>query len=56
MNLPKIDRPLTATQLRDRVLAQMNGEARELSQTDQERRKRVLAEAVLVVRARRGSS
>ena len=30
MNLPKISESLTATQLRDRVLAQMNGQAREL--------------------------
>ena len=31
MNLPRITQPPTATGLRDRVLAQMNGESRELS-------------------------
>jgi hypothetical protein len=43
MNLPLISKPITATELRDRVLAQMNGESRDLSPADQERRKRVLA-------------
>ena len=38
MNLPKISEPLTATQLRDRVLAQLNGESRRLSRADRERR------------------
>jgi hypothetical protein len=40
--LPKIDKPLTATQLRDRVLRQLNGESRDLSRADQERRRRLL--------------
>ena len=56
MILPKISEPLTATQLRDRVLAQMNGESRELSEADQKRRKRVLADAVFVLQARGGRS
>ena len=43
MNLPRIDRPMTASQLRDRALAAMNGESHSLSKADQERRKRVLA-------------
>jgi hypothetical protein len=42
VNLPRISRPLTATELRDRVLAQTNGESRQLSPQDQERRSRVL--------------
>jgi hypothetical protein len=41
--LPVISKALTATELRDRVLAQMNGESRTLSDDDQERRERVLA-------------
>jgi hypothetical protein len=40
--LPKISRPPTTSELRDRVLAQLNGESGRLSQTDQERRARVL--------------
>ena len=40
--LPPISRPPTATSLRDRVLAQMNGESRELSRPDRERRRQVL--------------
>ena len=56
MNLPRISESLTATQLRDRVLAQTNGQARELSEADQKRRERVLAEAVLRLRPRRGGS
>jgi hypothetical protein len=43
MNLPLISKPLTATELRDRVLAQMNGESIRLSADDQDRRARVLA-------------
>jgi hypothetical protein len=43
MNLPLITRALTATELRDRVLAQMNGESVRLSKRDRERRERVLA-------------
>jgi hypothetical protein len=43
VNLPRISEGLTATELRDRVLAQMNGESRTLSANDQERRERVLA-------------
>jgi hypothetical protein len=43
MNLPLIAKALTATELRDRVLAQMNGESVRLSADDQERRERVLA-------------
>jgi len=42
MNLPKISEPLTSEQLRDRVLAQMNGESRRLSPEDRERRAKVL--------------
>jgi hypothetical protein len=41
VNLPKIDKPLTATELRDRVLASMNGESAQLSAADQRRRKRI---------------
>jgi hypothetical protein len=41
VNLPKIIAPPTATELRDRVLYQMNGESRELSAADQARRKRI---------------
>jgi hypothetical protein len=43
MNLPLITKALTATELRDRVLAQMNGESRTLSTDDQKRREKVLA-------------
>ena len=43
MNLPLISKALTATELRDRVLAQMNGESVRLSTDDQDRRERVLA-------------
>jgi hypothetical protein len=43
VNLPLISKALTATELRDRVLAQMNGESVRLSADDQERRVRVLA-------------
>jgi hypothetical protein len=42
VNLPRIDRKLTTTELRDRVLAQMNGESKSLSRVDRERRRRVL--------------
>ncbi len=42
MNLPKIAGPTTASALRDRVLCQLNGESRDLSRADQERRERVL--------------
>jgi hypothetical protein len=42
-NLPLISKPITATEFRDRALAQMNGESVRLSSRDQERRKRVLA-------------
>ncbi len=43
MNLPKISEPLTATELRDRVLAQLNGESWRLSPEDRKRRAKVLA-------------
>ena len=43
MNLPLITKALTATELRDRVLAQLNGESRSLSTDDQKRREKVLA-------------
>jgi hypothetical protein len=43
LNLPKISEPLTATELRDRVLAQLNGESRSLSPPDRKRRAGVLA-------------
>lgn len=43
MHLPKISEALTSEQLRDRVLAQMNGEAVRLSAREQERRRLVLA-------------
>jgi hypothetical protein len=43
LNLPKINEPLTATELRDRVLAQQNGESRNLSPADRKRQARVLA-------------
>jgi hypothetical protein len=42
MNLPPSTKGLTATELHDRVLAQMNGESVRLSARDQERRERVL--------------
>jgi hypothetical protein len=42
MNLPKISAPLTAIELRDRVLAAMNGESVQLSAADQERRRRLM--------------
>jgi hypothetical protein len=42
VNLPRIDRPMNASQLRDRILCQLNGESRELSPEDQRRRERVL--------------
>ena len=38
MNLPKISEPLTATELRDSVLAQLNGECWRLSPEDRRRR------------------
>jgi hypothetical protein len=43
MHLPLISKPITATELRDRVLAQMNGESVRLSADDRKRRERVLA-------------
>jgi hypothetical protein len=43
VNLPKISEPLTSEQLRDGVLAQLNGESVRLSPRDRERRQRVLA-------------
>ena len=43
MILPRISEGLTVTELRDRVLAMMNGESRALSVEDQKRRERVLA-------------
>jgi hypothetical protein len=43
MNLPPSTKGLTATELRDRISALMNGESVRLSADDQERRKRVLA-------------
>ena len=42
MILPPINRSLTSSELRDRVLCQLNGESVALSKADQERRKRVL--------------
>jgi hypothetical protein len=50
MNLPPISKPLTAPQLRDRALAQMNGESTALSKADRTRRRRVL-EALRRVRS-----
>jgi hypothetical protein len=50
MNLPRIDRPLTSSELRDRVLAALNGESVQLSKADRERRERVLE----ALRASRG--
>jgi len=43
VNLPLISKAITATELRDRVLAQMNGDSVRLSKDDQERRERVVA-------------
>lgn len=43
MNLPLISTPPTATELRDRALAQMNGQSSSLSRADWERRRRILA-------------
>ena len=40
MRLPPISEAPTATQIRDRVLAQLNGQAR-LSEVDEQRRRRV---------------
>ena len=42
MNLPKISEPLTATELRDRVLAQLNGESWRFSPEDRRRRAKAL--------------
>jgi hypothetical protein len=42
VNLRPISKPATATELRDRVLAQLNGGSRELSAPDKQRRRRVL--------------
>jgi hypothetical protein len=42
VNLPRIDRPLTTQELRDRILAQLNGEHRRLSAADQKRRRQAL--------------
>jgi hypothetical protein len=42
-DLPPARPRLTATQLRDRVLAQLNGESRSLSPADRQRRAKVLA-------------
>lgn len=42
VNLQPIDRPMIASELRDRALARVNGESRALSKADQERRKRVV--------------
>jgi hypothetical protein len=42
VNLPKISEPRSASQLRDRALAALNGESKQLAAADQERRKRVL--------------
>lgn len=41
-NLPAISKPPTASELRDRVLAQMNGESTQLSKADRKRRDAVL--------------
>ena len=43
LNLPRISEPLTATELRDRVLAQLNGESWRLSPEDRKRQANVLA-------------
>jgi hypothetical protein len=42
MNLRRIDRPMTASELRDRALAALNGGSKDLSAADQERRRRVV--------------
>jgi hypothetical protein len=42
MKLPRITTPPTATELRNRALAAMNGEAAHLSNADVERRRRLL--------------
>jgi hypothetical protein len=42
LNLPPISEPTTATELRDRVLCQTNGESGQLPKKDRERRKRLL--------------
>jgi hypothetical protein len=42
LSLPLISKGITASELRDRVLAQMNGESVRLSDRDQKRRERVL--------------
>jgi hypothetical protein len=42
VNVPRIDRSLTASQLRDRALASMNGESVQLSAADQDRRRRIM--------------
>lgn len=41
-SLPRIDRPMVATELRNRILAQLNGQSTQLSTADQKRRERVL--------------
>jgi hypothetical protein len=41
VTLPKISDPPTATILRDRALAMMNGESRGLSETDRERQEKL---------------
>jgi len=43
VNLPKISEPLTATELRDRVRAQLNGESWRLSPEDRKQRAKLLA-------------
>jgi hypothetical protein len=43
VNLPRISKPLTASQLRDRVLLQLNGESVALSEQDKRRRVELLA-------------
>jgi hypothetical protein len=50
VNLPRIDKPLSASELRDRALAAMNGESSSLSRADRVRRLRVL-EALRKARA-----
>lgn len=42
MTLPKIEKAPTATELRDRVLTQMNGESRRLSSDDWARRQSLI--------------
>jgi hypothetical protein len=41
MNMPPISRSMAATELRDRVLASMNGESAQLSAVDKKRRRRI---------------